>query len=719
MLAHNSQIRKRRAGLTVRMLRGIGLLAAVLFLAVPRTTVSAPAHPAHGAHPQVPDSGCNLGNGIEHVIYVIYDNIHFERDNPNVPSDLEQMPHLYNFIKNNGTLLSNNHTPLISHTGDDIITSLTGVYGSHHGQPVANSFDYYVPSTLKTRFTSTFEYWTDIVDAKNDPTYYMITANGQNAPAPWVPYTRAGCNVGAVSIANLEFENITTDINNVYGPNSPEAQEAKSNRTKAAADFEGIAVHCAQNNPVCAAANHGEPDVLPQEPGGYNGFNGLFGHKYVAPVISPGGPIEDVFGNVITDGNGNDGFPGFGPISTAQTLGYVAQMVESGVPVVFAYSSDAHDDHVTNAASGPGQADYEAQLQSYDLAWKDFFTRLQNDGITPANTLFVFSSDEQDHFCGGPPSPANCDGVNVTCTYSKIGEVDANMAALLDAQDSNLSNDGFDIHFDMAPVFYVYGNPTVGSPLAREFERAASQLTAVNPITGNTDQLTVALADPVELKLLHMLTGDPLRNPTFVMFANPDWYFQLSGPIAEGPGFAWNHGGVAPEINTTWVGFVGPGVANRSVDSATWADHTDVRPTMLVLAGLQDDYQHDGRALVEDLNNSTLPAPLQSSGPLSSGAAFRLLANYYKQINAPLGPLGMSTLASSTTAVASNDPNDATYNRIETAISNLTTQRDALAAQMLSIIEAAEFSGKPVNPATAAQLAFDAEALIHQAKNIH
>ena len=58
-----------------------------------------------------------LPNGnIKHVIYIQFDNTHFRRDNPNVPSDLEQMPHLLNFIENNGTLLTNDHTALISHT---------------------------------------------------------------------------------------------------------------------------------------------------------------------------------------------------------------------------------------------------------------------------------------------------------------------------------------------------------------------------------------------------------------------------------------------------------------------------------------------------------------------------------------------------------------------------------------------------------------------------
>jgi DHA1 family inner membrane transport protein len=36
--------------------------------------------------------------------------------NPNIPSDLEQMPNLLNFITQNGVIADNHHTPLISHT---------------------------------------------------------------------------------------------------------------------------------------------------------------------------------------------------------------------------------------------------------------------------------------------------------------------------------------------------------------------------------------------------------------------------------------------------------------------------------------------------------------------------------------------------------------------------------------------------------------------------
>ena len=74
--------------------------------------------PAQGSPPSGPatSGNCTLGNGVKHVIYLQFDNVHFRRDNPNVPSDLEQMPHLLNFIQDNGTLDSNDHTVLISHT---------------------------------------------------------------------------------------------------------------------------------------------------------------------------------------------------------------------------------------------------------------------------------------------------------------------------------------------------------------------------------------------------------------------------------------------------------------------------------------------------------------------------------------------------------------------------------------------------------------------------
>ena len=53
--------------------------------------------------------------------------------------------------------------------------------------------------------------------------------------------------------------------------------------------------------------------------------------------------------------------------------------------------------------------------------------------------------------------------------------------------------------------------------------------------------------------------------------AGPD-YFLATGPAACSPcvtqntGFAWDHGDYAAEIDTNWLGIVGPGVAHLGLD---------------------------------------------------------------------------------------------------------------------------------------------------------
>src|ERR671930_540213 len=189
--------------------------------------------PRAGAGPAATAKGgnCTLGGaGIKHVIYLQFDNTHLFRDRTNVASDLEQMPHLLNFLTDNGTLSDNEHTILISHTAGGILSSLTGLYPDRHGQAVSNSYGYFRPDG-SVGFSSSFKYWTDNTDGGNaanspptpsaDANYNMVNADppslggtGQprNAPAPWVPYTRAGCDVGGVGLANIEQENNTSIV---------------------------------------------------------------------------------------------------------------------------------------------------------------------------------------------------------------------------------------------------------------------------------------------------------------------------------------------------------------------------------------------------------------------------------------------------------------------------------------------------------------------------
>jgi hypothetical protein len=592
------------------------------------------------------------------------------------------------------------------------------------GVPVSNSFRYFNPNGTSNLGVS-FAYWTDPIFDPNtstptDATYNMLTAGGHNAPAPWVPYTRAGCNVGQVATANTVLENVATDIPTVFGAGSPQANEVTPDcfvfgapPCQAFADFVGLGVHCAYGNSLCSTANGGVADKLPDEPGGYTGYSGLFGAKYVVPAINGDNPMTDLDGNTIKDEAGHKGFPGFDGMPAAVSLSYVAAMQETGIPITYAYISDAHDKHLHGPAYGPGQAGYVAALAANNEAFGRFFTRLANDGIDKTNTLFVFTSDEGDHFAGGPPSPAGCDGVTVPCTYSQIGELNGNLAGLLATERGNKTP--FKVHSDDAPTVYITGNPARDAVVTRTLERDAGQLTAVNPITGNTDTITQFLADPVEMRILHMVTADPARTPTFTLFGDPNYFLLAGAPncnspcLTENPSFAWNHGDVQPEITTTWLGMVGPGVANLGVDGSTWSDHTDIRPTIMALTGLQDDYSHDGRVLTEDLDGWARPTATRLNG------GFAKLAVIYKQIDASVGQFALGTLAASTQAIESNAPGDSRYLSLENQLISLNNQRDALAAQMIALLEGAEFNGQAITQEQAQPLVAQGQALLGQA----
>jgi len=696
-----------------------------------------------GARQLLAASGCQLNSAqgnIKHVIYVQFDNTHFRRDNQNVASDLEQMPHLLNFIRGNGTLMTNDHTVLISHTATGILTSLTGVYPDRMGQPVSNSFRYFTPSGA-TRTGVAFAYWTaPLFDPAGPPfppagqtdlTPEMINENGKIAPAPWVPYTRAGCDVGQIATANTVLENTGIDVATVFGNGSPEAIQAAGDSpgtpaTQTFADYVGIGVHCAQGSDICAASPRPRPDLLADEPGGYNGYQGLFGAKYVDPVIKTNGPMTDLDGNVIKDANGHVGFPGFDGMEATVSLSWTAQMQEAGIPVTYSYISDAHDGHGNSGnihfAYGPGEAGYVQQLKDYDNAFAKFFDRLAADGINKSNTLFVFTVDEGDHFVGDQPTPAGCDGVNVACNYNRVGEINGDLRRMIRTQFGDTTN--FTVHSDDAPNVYITGNPGQTDPTTRTLEREMGQLSWLNPYTNAVqNNIMVALADKTEMKTLHMVTSDPFRTPTFTPFADPDWFFFATGgtncaapadcafiPPRSSQSFAWNHGDIQDEIASTWVGMVGPGV-KTDPNYTGWTDHTDVRPTMMTLLGLKDDYQTDGRAVTQIADENALPVSLRVHHP-----SIEKLADSYKQLMASFGLFSMYTLTASTHALSSNSAGDATYNNIEDQLMTLTDQRNALVADIRTGLNSAQFDGVKLSENQIKAWTKDADDLIAQAQ---
>jgi hypothetical protein len=635
-----------KRGSRLRRLAAAGASAALvstLCVIAVNTAGLASARPAtHESQAAIDESSCHLANGIKHIVQIGFDNVHFFRDNPNVPSDLEQLPNLLNFIEDNGTLLSNNHTPLIAHTGDDLLTTATGLYGDRAGDPISNAYQVYNPDST-TDSADVFAYWNDPID---DTSYNPNPSHDTNpnlvysptppattnppvtpdtiTPAPWVPYTEAGCNVGEIATVNQELENPTPDLAEVFGPNSPEVAQLNADpdpyKDPETADYVGLAVYCAKGNAFCAdaeALKYGQTtpshtavaDVLPDQPGGYNGYQALFGHKYIAPQLGAGTPnlknahgyqITNAAGNLVDlDGNEIDGayltdypgFPGYDSINAAQSLAYAADILERGVPVVNIYMTDLHGNQYI-----PG------------------------------------------------------------------------MTACANAPDALGS--GSQCYLDQAAYY----------------------------------------------------------NQAFTSCDTSG----LGGCVCQTTDYAWDHGAYAAEIDSNYVGFVGPGVKNLGLDGPAanagttssgpdsglitvadehfpgpWVDETDIRPTIMYLTGLEDDYQYDGRVITQILAhpNRALSAPGVTS-----------LGECYKQLNSSVGDFGAYTLQADTNAIESNTPNDSEYLRVDAALRGLEVARDHLAELIKGELQAAAFNDIPVRD-TFGQM-FACRAIVHGAKQL-
>jgi hypothetical protein len=232
------------------------------------------------------------------------------------------------------------------------------------------------------------------------------------------------------------------------------------------------------------------------------------------------------------------------------------------------------------------------------------------------------------------------------------------------------------------------------------------------------------------------VNANPNRTPSFTVFPKGDFFLTSrtqdtstsldgcpTGTTADNAaancvtvsnGFAWDHGYYAPEIDNTWLGVVGPGVANKGVDGrsaadgpnsadgansdpklvtqlvdpGTWGDETDMRPTLLALVGLKDDYVGDGRVLVEDLTNP----PGKSGQP-----KFQDLARCYKQLDSSVGQFGTDLLVADTAALKTgSSSDDSTYESVLGQIESLGTARDTLATKIKNDLFAAEFDGTPI-----------------------
>ncbi len=506
---------------------GGGMIAAATLVAGVGAPVSGavPGGASARTTPGAAATSCRLGNGVQHVISLTFDNVHFFRDNPNVPSDLEQMPTLYKFLKSNGTVLSNMHTPLIAHTAEDSLAIYSGLYGDRHGQPVSNSYKSYHPDGT-TEPDASFTYWkSPVINAAThapsttDTAPSMVyspsvpatqTAPTQTTPEPWVTFTKAGCSVGDFSTANMVLEN-TGDLAPYFGTNPDLGGYA--NATSA---YLGEAIHCGIGDATCEQAGGAVTDDPPasNHPGTAT-YKALFGHKNVKPLLAAhasapppyrvtdnAGDLVDLDNQKIADFNGNPGFPGFSPTPT-QSLAMVADMQEAGVPVTYGYIADMHERKDWSTACttadattfgtplGPGDSCYVDNAHRYDQAFAKFLERLAADGITPKNTLFVIGAEENDHFAGAnvgrasaPDDPANCDGVTMPCRYATARSARCRPTSRSCWPRRRGNTTPFDVEPQGAAI-YVHGEPArPDDPQVRRLERHLAAIKANNPYSG-------------------------------------------------------------------------------------------------------------------------------------------------------------------------------------------------------------------------------------------
>jgi hypothetical protein len=190
--------------------------------------------------------------------------------------------------------------------------------------------------------------------------------------------------------------------------------------------------------------------------------------------------------------------------------------------------------------------------------------------------------------------------------------------------------------------------------------------------------------------------------------------------------FAYDHGYYSPNIDVTWVGFAGKGVNVAGVNGpepfqgnqpsdpesqntvpqastqGTWVEETDIRPTMLYLTGLTDDYQSDGHVISQALANPG--SVLQGVDALAKG---------YDQINSSVGQLATDTLIADTRALASgSSSDDSAYATEQATLAQLAHDRDAAAAKIKTILANAANGITPSKGQLNSSLALEKSLLI-------
>jgi hypothetical protein len=212
----------------------------------------------------------------------------------------------------------------------------------------------------------------------------------------------------------------------------------------------------------------------------------------------------------------------------------------------------------------------------------------------------------------------------------------------------------------------------------------------------------------------------------------PDYFFSTTGAnVTINPSFAWDHGYYSPNIDVTWAALAGPGVGVHGVDGpgpadgneshdpnstntvpqastvGTWVEETDLRPTLLHLAGLQDDYPSDGQVISQALAH-----------PNGALAQVTELGALYRQLNSSVGAFATDTLFADSAALASGSAaDDSAYQMEQESLAHLANARDKLAAEMKMTLAQAAQGAVPSHGTVSSELA-RARALLTQAHEL-
>ena len=556
----------------------------------------------------------------------------------------------------------------------------------------------------------------------NDPPSLGGTGAVRNAPAPWVPYTRAGCDVGNVGVANTVLENNnsiifktgtssvfatdpTGDMTKVFGEGSPEWNEGKDSqlapagtaaRAKAQTDFVGIAIHCATPAAASATRTRRTPrpdDSLPDEARRLRRLQGALRREVRRTRRST------TAARASTTRTGSRSPTSSTSAASRASTGCSrrtrsARSRRCRRPASRSRSATSPT-RTTGTASparsttptGPARPATSSSSRTTTRRSRDFFARLQSDGITKDNSLFVVTVEEGDHFAGTAPDDPRATASPTPCTYSNghVTEVNGDLKRLVATYNASHGTSRDDeLQRPLATWRRTSTSPAIRPgtpPTARTLEKAMSDMTVTNPLLGPAAEAVRrdgrsgrgevtphghgrpgADADVHAVRPGRLLPQRVRRRDAVRRATTSNCVF-LPNDGAPNQTFAWNHGGIQPEIAHDLDRLGRARASRRRAETDKVLDRPHRHPADDALAA-----RAEGRLRVRRPRRHRVPEGRRRAEVARRQGRSRISARCTSRSTRRSAHFSMNTLCASTGALASNTPGDTTYTNTETAL---------------------------------------------------